>query len=234
MTFSQFAQWLSQVHWWWPLVAVAAVVVGVKIFDLWLVYTRRFVLRKKSPLSLAEQYGLAIGGHLTAFNRMPLNDWRKISVSRSSSRDLLRDYWGISNRADALETLEMLINRARKQKRREVEDEALGYFLFLRRPVSERMDLAAWDLGRIVNVARWSHNLDYMDFDEMKSYVLDAAREAQRRYPSWEEYSLAYLVGRYEWGGEDMQDLMLDIHKMLLTRPNSPWRLLAWNTPLGS
>jgi uncharacterized protein DUF1266 len=49
-------------------------------------------------------------------------------------------------------------------------------------------DLFAWDMARLVHVARHAFHAGFLDESEAWSYIRPAARETQRHYPSWAEF----------------------------------------------
>jgi Protein of unknown function (DUF1266) len=98
-----------------------------------------------------------------------------------------------------------------------------------------KIDVLAWDYGRLINVCRWCYVAKFITEAEAWNLMFPAAQALQQTYSSWEEMSAAYLVGRYMWGGEDPHYGSLNYwHKMLLEDPKSPWKTLDWNQPLSA
>lgn len=86
---------------------------------------------------------------------------------------------------------------------------------------------AAWDMGRMVNVARWCYACGYIAEDVAWEYILWAHEESARHYENWTDFAKAYIVGRAIWGGDDdALDDMMDIADGLLKDRESPWRLV--------
>lgn len=101
------------------------------------------------------------------------------------------------------------------------------------KPADEVASVAAWDYGRVINIARWSYALGYITEPEAWSYIMEAATRMQQLYPSWEAMSQAYITGRHMWGGDqDSKEMTEIIHRRLLTHEKSPWRTIPWHTPL--
>ncbi|RFU36929.1 DUF1266 domain-containing protein, partial [Actinomadura logoneensis] len=102
----------------------------------------------------------------------------------------------------------------------------------LLRPHGHVADVDAYDYGRAVNVARWGVNAGLCDADTALDCTLTAGYRAYRTYDSWEEFSAAYILGRMlqfdegEFGELYLQSL--EGHRILMTEPASPWRLMAW------
>jgi hypothetical protein len=61
-------------------------------------------------------------------------------------------------------------------------------------------DLFAWDMARLVHVARHAFHAGFLDESEAWSYIRPAARETQRHCPSWAEYGRRFARGRTRWG----------------------------------
>ncbi|MBI5261093.1 MAG: DUF1266 domain-containing protein [Bradyrhizobium sp.] len=92
-------------------------------------------------------------------------------------------------------------------------------------------DLLAWDIARLVMVARHAFLATYITEEEGWAYVRDAAKMAQASFGSWQDYADRYNRGRSRWsGGPD--ETFDDAVEFLLKEPKSPWRTLDWNTPL--
>ncbi|MCL1917045.1 MAG: DUF1266 domain-containing protein [Peptococcaceae bacterium] len=87
------------------------------------------------------------------------------------------------------------------------------------------IDPSAWDMGRIVNVARWSYESGYISEAQAWEYIFFAEKECASRYANWEEFGKAYIIGRA------MCDLtalyvFMDMVKRLLKDEKSPWTRL--------
>lgn len=54
---------------------------------------------------------------------------------------------------------------------------------------------AAWDLGRASAMARWGRSTRFCTRAEMFGALRGLSEEAQRRYGSWEEFGVGYLLG---------------------------------------
>jgi hypothetical protein len=84
--------------------------------------------------------------------------------------------------------------------------------------------IAAWDFGRLINVACWSFECGYITNVEAWDYINFAMTGSGKAYKSWNEYGNTYLFGRYVWSGEDLTtDPMREIVDLLLIDENSPW-----------
>lgn len=92
----------------------------------------------------------------------------------------------------------------------------------------ERIDITAWDMGRMVNVARYSYDLGYISESQAWEYIFWAERESSSHYADWASFGKAYIIGRSLWGGKNMNlyDAMTTLKK-LKEDSKSPWSLAA-------
>jgi len=91
---------------------------------------------------------------------------------------------------------------------------------------------AVWDLGRVVNMARWGMQCGFCDRASAEHIVLRAGQLCAERYPNWFELSAAYILGRVikmgrqgdpeEWYAETLQT-----HLALVKSEVSPFRTLS-------
>ncbi|WP_406191727.1 DUF1266 domain-containing protein [Streptomyces griseus] len=97
--------------------------------------------------------------------------------------------------------------------------------------------LAAFDLGRAVNVVRLALGARYGDPHEAEQDVLRLGELAQGAYSSWADFSLGYLMARIVHRAEDdgpeaaesTYRQSLAEHRTLLQDPTSPYRNIAWS-----
>ncbi|MCI5059030.1 MAG: DUF1266 domain-containing protein [Flavobacteriales bacterium] len=94
-------------------------------------------------------------------------------------------------------------------------------------------DVLAWDMGRLISVARWCFEIELITEEEAWDYIFAGAKIIQRNYKSWHAVSTNYLYGRLFWGGYSMDfDVMKADHKTLMEHERSPFNTLDWNIPL--
>ncbi len=92
----------------------------------------------------------------------------------------------------------------------------------------EQVDITAWDMGRMVNVARYCCDLGYISESEAWEYIYFAEKESALRYSDWSEFARAYVIGRAVWGGENNNlYVTIDNVKKLKQDPKSPWVLAS-------
>ncbi|MET8729212.1 DUF1266 domain-containing protein [Streptomyces parvus] len=97
--------------------------------------------------------------------------------------------------------------------------------------------LAAFDLGRAVNVVRLALGARYTDPYEAEQDVLRLGELAQSAYSSWPDFSLGYLMARLVHRAEDdgpevaeaTYQQSLAEHRTLTQDPAGPYRNLPWS-----
>ncbi|MEU3003992.1 DUF1266 domain-containing protein [Streptomyces sp. NPDC007020] len=97
--------------------------------------------------------------------------------------------------------------------------------------------LAAFDLGRAVNVVRLALGARYTDPYEAEQDVLRLGELARSAYRSWPDFSLGYLMARLVHRAEDdgpeaaeaTYRQSLAEHRTLTQAPASPYRNLPWS-----
>ena len=91
----------------------------------------------------------------------------------------------------------------------------------------EGIDTLAWDMGRMVNVARWCCELGYITMERAWECIFHAEKESAARYADWTAFGKSYVVGRAMWGGPGMQlTNTIDIVEKLHKDEESPWKQL--------
>ena len=90
-------------------------------------------------------------------------------------------------------------------------------------------NVLAWDMGRMVNVARWCFALGYISEEKVWEYIFHAEKECLKIYKSWADFAAAYTIGRVIWAGSGQSAHVFHTVEMLLNDDESPWRLLGWN-----
>ncbi|MEU8526309.1 MULTISPECIES: DUF1266 domain-containing protein [Streptomyces] len=93
--------------------------------------------------------------------------------------------------------------------------------------------IAAFDLGRAVNVVRLALGARYCDPQEAEQSVLRVVEPARQVYGSWADFSLGYLLARLihfdEGDAEPMYQECLALHRTLTQDPASPYRNIPWS-----
>lgn len=90
----------------------------------------------------------------------------------------------------------------------------------------EQIDATAWDMGRMVNVARYSYDLEYITEEEAWEYITYAFQESASCYNSFEEFGQAYIIARAMWAGQNTNLYgAMSTLELLINDENSPWKL---------
>ena len=92
----------------------------------------------------------------------------------------------------------------------------------------ESIDVTAWDMGRMVNVARYSYDLGYISESQAWEYIFFAEQESSSHYADWAAFGRAYIIGRALWGGKNLNlyDAMSTVNKLKKDK-KSPWALVS-------
>lgn len=89
-------------------------------------------------------------------------------------------------------------------------------------------DLIGFDAARAVMVARSGWVMGWISEERMWHFVLDAARDVQRRFTAWADYARDFRLSRNMWRGRNTHDLFDDVLGQLLQDKASPWQRLSW------
>lgn len=96
-------------------------------------------------------------------------------------------------------------------------------------PADFERGILAWDMGRLVVVARMAHDKGFLGEGVAWEYVGDALRQCKAVFSSWGELSNSYIIGRAMWSGAGMMlDGLKEIAHDLLEKDGSPWRSLPF------
>ena len=85
------------------------------------------------------------------------------------------------------------------------------------------ISVAAWDMGRMVNVSRWCYEAGYISEAQAWEYIFFAREESAALYADWSEFGKAYVLGRAMWGDHAMLNDFMDMVETLLKNKRSPW-----------
>lgn len=91
--------------------------------------------------------------------------------------------------------------------------------------------LLGFDAARAVMLARDGWLFEWLPEPTMWDFVLDVARDVQRRFTSWAEYAQDFRVSRNLWAGSNARNAYDPILERLLADARSPWRTLPWQVP---
>lgn len=206
-------------------------------------------------LTRTQLWGLAAAA---IFARRNNDGWDRLQLGASveAVQAMLGESWDVHGPAEAEPTLDWLA-RAGHTERLHGDLAALAgvapakieAWLARQRPVAAKRlrfaqrhrtelkagKLVAWDLVRLINLARALYTAGWLSEAAAWTHLLLAARRLQREYRSWEELSRNFMLGRHYWGeGEATQAKFDAAAAWLLSDPGSPWRRLAWTTLLDA
>lgn len=166
--------------------------------------------------------------------------------------DVLRAWWDITDRKTYLETIEWLnkeghrmpFNRIWGQTMvmTEIEKHHYREEVIKTDPHARHRDkivnhysgvlgshgIAAWDLARIVLLARMAATSEYVTEDEAWQTIYQQAEHALKLFGNWYQFAHSYLIGRqFTMRNLDDEDgkRNTNITHNLLTNPSSPWIL---------
>jgi Protein of unknown function (DUF1266) len=166
---------------------------------------------QRASLALSSMYSVVDG---RADDGLDGNSW----WIRQASWNMLRGAWEITGRTIA-------------QK----HDKAVSVLAWLRdqgdraeaRDPASSADLLAWDVARLVHVARRCRHARFLDQGEAWAFVLDGGGRARAGFTGWAEYAAAFLRGRELWAGEP-DALLSSAVEQLLSDPQSIWSTTDW------
>ncbi|MEV0549366.1 DUF1266 domain-containing protein [Nocardia salmonicida] len=101
-------------------------------------------------------------------------------------------------------------------------------------PTPLQIDATAWDLARLVFIARAACTAGYLTEDEAWEHMLTGLDRARQHYRNWRQFGDGFLTGAIFWAAT--QDLsaaksqVAERRRMIAglhLRPSSPWRRVA-------
>ncbi len=83
--------------------------------------------------------------------------------------------------------------------------------------------ILAWDMGRLVFVARCCYDVGYLTKEETWEYIERAYLKSQSVYKNWDAFGKGYILGRCMWTQDYIMPALIGIHKRLMKDQESPW-----------
>lgn len=103
-----------------------------------------------------------------------------------------------------------------------LEDKVNGSYL----PRDYGAGILAWDLGRLVTVARMSLDCKYIEQNEFIRILAHVDGELRSNFSSWPQFAKSYIIGRASWAGQNMTlGGIIGVAEDLMTDKESPWVL---------
>lgn len=235
------------------LIVIVCIIAAVGALLLWSsrltakMNKERKELENKYELSKDKRRLLAYGAILALY-RTESTRVLEIKSDREELRQGLASAWGISGRDDAIDILEWLINEGHRTRYNEVYaalksgdpivEEELGKskscYEEAKNVIKSKLNftdedfnaietIAAWDYDRAINIARWSHALDYITEEEAWEYIEEAAKKASRTFLDWKYYYISFAFGRAIAYEGSIYDTVWEAKRELFEDPNSVW-----------
>ena len=96
-----------------------------------------------------------------------------------------------------------------------------------RRAAASERDLLAWDMARLVHVARSARHARFLDEPEGWTYVLAGGTRVAGAFRGWDDFGHSFLCGRRAWAGAADAKVEGAIER-LQAEPGSTWNQRAW------
>ena len=213
---------------WKIIVAIVAVlIIAFIVFEI----VSRFFAKKnlkaflashpQTPLTEEKKRLLVFGAILSCYRSEDI-----LSIITDNNMNVyktgLQEQWGINGREDALETLNALLNLEQSTELDEVlaQRGSSEELIELQTLIADglKTDLAqvrtttstyAWDVCRLVSLAKWCYWLQYISEAEMWKYLNEGAVKASSLGKDWNDYTVSFLMGR-AIQGFDTEDIIDD------------------------
>jgi hypothetical protein len=169
--------------------------------------------RQRSCLALSSMYSLLNG---RSDETLDGHSW----WLRQESWDMLSGSWSIKGRTIAIKrerTLAVLDWLGGEGDRSDPE----------KRVAAAEHDLLAWDMARLVHVARGARHGRFLDEADGWTYVLAAGTQVSGAFRGWDDFGHSFLRGRMAWAGAADAKVEGAIER-LLAEPGSTWNRRAW------
>ena len=171
-------------------------------------------------LDTAQLRLLAFGAPMLVYNDENVDSVDCPEEDVESIRSTIESWWNVTDRESTLEIVKWLLEEGHHADAAESMEEN-GWCPGGQMPGS----VIAWDLVRVVNLARWSYLCGYLNEDEMWQVMQLAADTALEHFSSWEEYGASFVMGRGVWHGDpDDSETAYGIVSLLLEDSESPWK----------
>ncbi|HET9959950.1 MAG TPA: DUF1266 domain-containing protein, partial [Polyangiaceae bacterium] len=172
-----------------------------------------------------------------------------VPLAPAVCRAALKMWWNVDDSESAVSVLEWLLAEGHGQELRQelgrsdadelskgqsrkmsIEEKRKRAFLKSNGAALRKYSIKAWDLCRLVDVARSAHKAGFIDEATAWEYILAAARQLRRAYPSWRAIGDDYLLGnRYFEKGGDPNVIQRACVEWLQNSPASPWNRISWD-----
>jgi hypothetical protein len=169
--------------------------------------------RQRSCLALSSMYSVING---RSDETLDGHSW----WLRQESWDMLSGSWNVKGRSIALKhdrTRAVLDWLGGEGDRGDPEKAA----------AATGQDLLAWDMARLVHVARSARHARFLAEREAWTYLLAAGTQVAGTFRGWDDFGRSFLRGRIAWSGA-VDGKVEDAIEWLLADPESAWNRRAW------
>jgi len=210
-----------------------------------------------NSLNPARKWGLAAGALIIEQQGDNSHDRLKIKQSRRKTRRRLVDGWEIEDRIKLLETLVWLAESGHRTDYAEAVEltleeksansgfdendsavhEPLDVFILKSHREMQRLGFLAWDLVRLIDLARRGFRVGYLEEPETWVWINHAALRLQEEFKCWEDMGRSWVLGFSFWTRDQGYDDEWEIKAAkacdrLAHGHKSPWRGVDWDTSL--
>jgi hypothetical protein len=182
--------------------------------------------------SLKAQMREVLSGYWNVNNRQQLDETLQWLNEKGHRAEYEAMHEGISNAGpDTADPLELLEEEVVKKMSADERKEFKRQVACVTTNCPNHSSILAWDMCRLVSVARFGAGAEYLTEAEAWKWILDAAERVRTAFGSWQELSENYLVGRDFSGFSDTDGSVERIIQSLLDRNNAA---SIWNkVPCG-
>jgi hypothetical protein len=239
--FESAADHLSDPGTWMSMGVDLGITVLIAVGGGWLALRRR---RAQRRVKIARAWALATSAILTETNG---DDHTRLSSlplreGEAEARRILREWWGVDSREALLRTLDWLLRQGDREEATALQAALRGdgdasllaraaphRVQWVRDHADGHRELLAWDLCRLVSVARWAYGARYLSLDETWRFILDAGAALRPYAGSWAELGALYLEGRVFWRAEGQESTQAAYARLCdPANARSPWNQIPW------
>ncbi len=193
----------------------------------------------------------------TVINNGDINEiggFKKTPETVQSVKDMLKEWWGITNREEADNAVEWLMNEGHRKdflqsyyanelqnlSREELnenleklskEDKVYYTLLFNAYEKYGEDAVTGWDYSRAVQLLGYYYLADYYTYEETMDKSLAVSRQIQKTFSSWDDFVQSYLYGYQYWNDDDIEQKgsssynRAETYKKIKAMSNSPYKL---------
>jgi hypothetical protein len=192
--------------------------------------------RSEDPLTPEQRWAISVAIY-PSYARDPRAGLAEPLAPAVCRVSLLR-WWEITDPDSAIGMLEWLLEHGHSEEladelellsTNESKPEKRAFLLENESELRQNL-IVAFDLCRLVNVARSAHKAGYIDDAMAWHFILAAAHKLHETYPSWSDMGDDYILGyRYFSDDHEIDPGHRASIEWLERSPSSPWRTIAWS-----